>query len=75
LGKTAALLALGSVIGLILALAIGQVIASIVYQAQPRDPLVMMAVWATIALLGLFSSWSPVRRAMRVDPIIALRYE
>jgi predicted permease len=75
LGKTAALLALGSVIGLILALAIGSVIASIVYQAQPRDPLVLMTVWATIALLGLFSSWSPVRRAMRVDPIIALRYE
>jgi predicted permease len=75
LGKTMALLAFGSVIGLILALAIGRVIASIVYQAQPHDPVVMMSVWATIALLGLFSSWSPVRRAMRVDPMVALRYE
>jgi predicted permease len=75
LGKTTALLVFGSVIGLILALAIGRVIASIVYQAEPRDPVVMMSVWAAIALLGLFSSWSPVRRAMRVDPIIALRHE
>ena len=75
LGKTAALLALGSVIGLILALAIGHVIASIVYQAKPQDPVVMMTVGATIGLLGLFSSWSPVRRAMRVDPMVALRYE
>jgi ABC-type antimicrobial peptide transport system permease subunit len=75
LGKTMALLAFGSVIGLILALAIGRVIAGIVYQAQPHDPVVMMSVWATIALLGLFSSWSPVRRAMRVDPMVALRYE
>jgi predicted permease len=75
LGKTTALLVFGSVIGLILALAIGRVIASIVYQAQPRDPVVMMIVWAVIALLGIFSSWSPVRRAMRVDPIVALHYE
>ncbi len=75
LGKTTALLVFGSVIGLILTLAAGQVMASIVYQAQPRDPVVMMSVWATISLLGLFSSWSPTRRAMRVDPIVALRYE
>jgi predicted permease len=75
LRKTAILLAFGSVIGLILALAIGRVIASIVYQAQPHDPVVILTVGATIALLGLFSSWSPVRRAMRVDPTVALRYE
>jgi predicted permease len=75
LGKTTLLLAFGSVIGLILALAMGPVIASIVYQAQPHDPAVMMTVWATIALLGLFSSLSPVRRALRTDPIVALRYE
>jgi predicted permease len=75
LGKTTLLLAFGSVIGLILALAIGRVVASIVYQAQLHDPVVMMTVLATIALVGLFSSWSPVRRAMRVDPMVALRYE
>jgi predicted permease len=75
LGKTALLLALGSVIGLILALATGRVIASIVYQARPHDPVVMISVLATIVLIGVFSSWSPVRRAMRVDPIVALRYE
>jgi ABC-type antimicrobial peptide transport system permease subunit len=75
LGKTTALLVFGSVIGLILALAIGRVIASIVYQAHLHDPVVMMSVWTTIALLGLFSSWSPARRAMRVDPMVALRHE
>src|SRR5258708_38416368 len=41
LGKTTALLVFGSVIGLILTLAAGQVMASIVYQAQPRDPVVI----------------------------------
>ncbi len=75
LGKTAALLVFGSLVGLTLALAVGQVISSIVYQAQPRDPLVMVSVWVSIALLGLFASWAPARRAMRVDPMVALRYE
>lgn len=56
LGRTMALLFFGTLVGLILALAIGQVIARIVYQTQPRDPVVMVGVCITIALLGLFSS-------------------
>jgi predicted permease len=75
LGKMAALLLLGSVVGLILVLAMGQVIASVVYQAQPRDPLVMLGVLATIAMLGIAAAWSPARRATRADPMDALRYE
>ena len=75
LGKTAALLFFGSLVGFALALAVGRVIASIVYETQPRDPLVMVSVWLAIALLGLFASWSPARRATRVDPLVALRYE
>src|SRR5882762_632037 len=75
LGKTAALLVFGSLVGLTLALAVGQVISSIVYETQPRDPVVMVSVWVAIALLGLFASWAPARQAMRVDPMVALRYE
>jgi predicted permease len=75
LGKTTLLLVLGSVVGLALALATGQVIASVVYGAQPRDPLVMLAVGASIALIALSAAWSPARRATRVDPLVALRYE
>jgi predicted permease len=75
LGKTTWLLVLGSVVGLLLALATGQVIASVVYGAQPRDPLVMLAVWGSIALIALAAAWSPARRATRVDPLVALRYE
>ena len=75
LSKTAALLFFGSLIGFAAALAVGRVIASIVYETQPRDPLVMASVWLAIALLGLFASWSPARRATRVDPLVALRYE
>jgi predicted permease len=75
LGKTAALLFFGSLAGFALALAAGRVIASVVYETQPRDPLVMVSVWLAIVLLGLFASWSPARRATRVDPLVALHYE
>ena len=75
LGKTAALLAFGSLVGLTLALAAGRVISSIVYETRPHDPLVLVCVWIGIALLGLFASWAPARRALRVDPMVALRYE
>jgi len=75
LGKTTLLLALGSVVGLTLALAAGQVIASVVYGAHSRDPLVLLSVWASIALIAFSAAWSPARRATRVDPLVALRYE
>jgi len=75
LGKTTLLLAFGSVVGLTLALAAGQVIASVVYGAHSRDPLVLLSVLASVALIAFSAAWSPARRATRVDPLVALRYE
>ena len=75
LGRVMLLLAAGSAFGLVLAIAVGQVLASIVYQASPRDPLALAAVLAAIILLGLLSSWAPARRALRIEPVIALRHE
>jgi predicted permease len=75
LGRIAVLLAIGSALGLVLALAAGQVLASVVYGASSRDPQVLAVVVATIALLGLLSSWAPTRRVLRIDPMVALRYE
>jgi ABC-type antimicrobial peptide transport system permease subunit len=75
LGKTFILIIVGAGVGLVLAMAAGQVLASIVYQASPRDPAVFGAVAGTMALLGLASCWAPVRRALRIDPMVALRHE
>ncbi len=75
LGRTAALLVFGSLVGLALALAVGTVISSIVYETQPRDPFVMVTTWIAIAFLGFFASWAPARRATRVDPLVALRHD
>jgi len=50
-------------------------LASVVYGASPRDPFVLAGVAATMILLGVLSSWAPTRRALRIDPMTALRYE
>jgi predicted permease len=75
LGRIMMLIAIGSAIGLALALAAGQALASVVYGASARNPVTLACVVAIIALLGLLSSWAPTRRALRIDPMLALRYE
>ena len=69
------LLAYGSVAGLLLGLLASRVLALIVYQATPRDPVVLAAVVFAMAMLGLLATWIPARRALSVDPMILLRDE
>ena len=73
LGRAVKLLAIGSAAGLILGILAGRVLAFIVYQATPRDPLVLAGVVVAMALLGLLATWIPARRALSVDPMILLR--
>jgi ABC-type antimicrobial peptide transport system permease subunit len=68
-------LALGSVVGLGLGLAATKVLSFIVYQATPRDPLVLIGVVLTMLLLGVLAAWIPARRALLADPLILLREE
>ena len=75
LGRPLKLLALGSTGGLILGLLATRVLAFIVYQATPRDPLVLAGVVLAMLLLGLLATWIPAQRALSVDPLILLREE
>jgi ABC-type antimicrobial peptide transport system permease subunit len=75
LGRALKLLALGSTAGLLLGLLATRVLAFIVYQANPRDPLVLAGVILAMALLGLLATWIPAQRALSVDPVILLRAE
>jgi len=75
LGRAFKLLAFGSTAGLLLGILASRVLAFIVYQATPRDPLVLAGVVVAMALLGLLATWIPARRALSVDPMILLREE
>ncbi len=75
LGSAFKLLAFGSAAGLILGLLATKVLAFIVYQASPRDPLVLCGVVVAMALLGLVATWIPAQRALQVNPLVLLREE
>ncbi|MGO9936548.1 MAG: ADOP family duplicated permease [Terracidiphilus sp.] len=75
LGRAVKLLSIGSAAGLVLGLLATRVLASIVYQATPRDPVVLAGVVLAMALLGLVATWIPAQRALQVDPLVLLREE
>ncbi len=75
LGRAFKLLAWGSAAGLVLGILASRVLVSIVYQATPRDPLVLAGVVLAMALLGLLATWIPAQRALSIDPSILLREE
>ena len=73
LGRALRLLTAGSMAGLVLGMLASRVISYIVYQATPRDPVVLAGVVLAMALLGLIATWIPAQRALRVDPMQLLR--
>ena len=66
---------LGVVIGVLASLGLVRFISSFLYGITARDPLVFGGVPVLLACVALLAVWIPARRASRVDPIIALRYE
>jgi predicted permease len=74
-GRIGALVTAGAVVGLALGIAGAGVLASIVYQASSRDPIVIAAAVLSIALVALVAAFGPARRAVSVDPVHSLRHE
>jgi len=75
LGRAFRLLAAGSATGLALGLMATKVLSYIVYEATPKDPLVLGGVTVTMLVLGMVAASIPARRALAVDPLILLRDE
>jgi putative ABC transport system permease protein len=67
--------AVGGVIGVALALGLGRVLQSLLYRLQGDDPVVFVLSLAVLGAVAFAASYIPVRRASRVDPVEALRYE
>ena len=74
-GQTALLLAVGVAIGVVVALAVAQGAASLLFGLRANDPATFIGASALLILVALLACYLPARRAMRVDPMVALRYE
>ncbi|HEX8835580.1 MAG TPA: ABC transporter permease [Candidatus Acidoferrum sp.] len=74
-GEGFRLVACGVVVGVALAMVLSRVLRSFLFEVQPSDPATLLLVGALFVGVALLACWVPVRRAERVDPLEALRYE
>jgi ABC-type antimicrobial peptide transport system permease subunit len=67
--------ALGVVAGLLVALGATRLMSGLLYGVSPADPITYVAVALFLSVIALLATYIPARRATRVDPLVALRYE
>jgi putative ABC transport system permease protein len=74
-GEGFRLIAGGVLVGVVLAIILSRVLRSFLFEVQPNDPATLIVVGALFVAVGLLACWVPVRRAGKVDPLEAFRYE
>jgi putative ABC transport system permease protein len=72
-GRGAALVAFGSLLGTVAALAVTKVLGTMLYGVQPTDPVVMAAAVVLLLLVGVLAAFVPARRASLTDPAVVLK--
>jgi len=75
LGESARLVLIGLAIGIPAALGLGRFLSNLLFGVHSADPLTFAGVAIVLAVMALAASYVPARRAMRVDPMVALRHE
>jgi putative ABC transport system permease protein len=74
-GEGFRLIAGGVFVGLALAIVLSRVLRTFLFEVKPDDPVTLIVVGALFAGVAMLACWAPVRRAVQVDPLEALRYE
>jgi len=74
-GKGLKLAVIGSAIGLLGALAVTRLVSRLLYGVSPIDPVTFVSMSLLLVAVAMLASWIPARRAAKVDPMEALRYE
>jgi putative ABC transport system permease protein len=75
LGHSSRLTVAGIVLGVAGGLAVSRLMQQVLFEVNPADPLIYLAVSATLLIVAASASWFPARRATRIDPVVALRME
>ena len=75
LKEALALAAAGTVVGLAAAIGTAQLLQKLLFEISPNDPITLAGVALALTITAVIAAWLPARRAMRVDPIVALRAE
>ena len=73
--RGAVIVASGLTVGLLAALAMGQLVSDFLVGITPSDPFTYLGVSILLAAVACLATYIPTRRATRVDPMVALRYE
>ena len=75
IGEAVVLAALGAVVGAGISLGAARLLTTLLYGVEPGDPITLLSVIFLLAIVALGACWLPARRATKVDPLVALRYE
>jgi ABC-type antimicrobial peptide transport system permease subunit len=75
IGSGLQLAVVGIAVGILVALGATRSLTTLLYQVAPNDPLTFVAVPILFVAVALVACYLPARRGMRVDPLVALRYE
>ncbi len=74
-GRAMLLTSVGIGVGVVVSLALARTIRSLLFGVGARDPLTLATTVVLLVLVSLLACWIPARRAVRIDPLVALRYE